>query len=150
MEGITLCVGLVVASLVLLMPPRYGLIVYLTTLLCYPSYLRIIVFGCTVSTGRFVVAALLIRCLLDEQLRRGFRWTKIDTLTVIADAVYMLILSFAVGDLPAVIKLRSGSMLDTTFAYFSVRLIISNRAVLIHFVKVTAVFLVIMALWGAF
>jgi hypothetical protein len=150
MEGITLCVGLVGVALVLIVPPRWGILVYLVTLLCYPSYLRIIVFGCTVSAGRIVVTALLIRCLLDEQLRRGFRWTKLDTLIIIADAVYMLAQSFTVGDIPAVIKVRSGIMMDTTFAYFSVRLIINNRAVLVHFVKVAAAILVVMAFLGAF
>jgi hypothetical protein len=151
MEQITLCVGLVAATLVLLLPPRWGLIVYLITLLCYPDYLRIIVFGCTVSAGRLTVAALLIRCLLDEQLRREFRWTKLDTLVIVADAVYMLALSYALGDACVDgIKLRSGSMLGTTFAYFSVRLIINNRAILVHFVKIAAVVLVVMAFLGAF
>jgi hypothetical protein len=151
MEGITLCVGLVTAALVLLIPLRYGLIVYLATLLCYPSYLRIIAFGCTVSAGRIVIAALLIRCLLDEKLRRRFQWTKLDTLIIVADVVYVLALSFA----PAVsfldsIKYRSGLMLDTTFAYFSARLIINNRAVLVNFVKAAAVILVVMAFLGVF
>jgi hypothetical protein len=151
MEEITLCVGLVAAALVLLIKPRYGLLIYLITLLCYPSYLRIVVLGCTVSTGRLVVVALLIRCLLDEQLRRGFRWTKLDTLVIVADTVYMLALSYSFGNaFIAGIKLQSGSMVDTTFAYFSVRLIINNRDVLVHFVKVAAIILVIMAFLGIF
>jgi hypothetical protein len=100
--------------------------------------------------GRFVAAALLIRCLLDGKLRQEFKWTKLDTLIVIADVVYMLVLSFAVGDIVAVIKIRSGSMLDTTFAYFSARFIINNRAVLVNFVKAAAVILVVMAFLGVF
>jgi hypothetical protein len=150
MEYITLFVGVVGVALVFMMPLRWGILVYLAALLCYPSYLRIIVFGCTVSVGRFVVMALLIRCLLDGQSLRGFRWTKLDTLIIIADAVYMVAQSFAVGDITAIIKLRSGIMVDTTFTYFSVRLIINNRAVLVHFVKVAAAILVVMAFLGAF
>jgi hypothetical protein len=150
METVTLGVGVIAAAIVLLIPLRYGLLVYLITLLYYPSYLRFIVFGCTVSVGRFVAAALLIRCLLDGKLRQEFKWTKLDTLIVIADVVYMLVLSFAVGDIVAVIKIRSGSMLDTTFAYFSARFIINNRAVLVNFVKAAAVILVVMAFLGVF
>ena len=151
MEEITLCVGLAAAVLVLLVPPRYGLLVYLIILLCYPDYLRIIPFGFTISAGRIAVTALLIRCLLDEQLRRGFQWTKLDTLIIIADAVYMLALSCNHADsFFAGIKYQSGAMLDTTFAYFSARLIINNRAVLLHFVKVAAIILVVMAFLGAF
>jgi len=151
MEAITLGIAAIAVLLILLVPPRWGLIVYLVTLLCYPDYLRIIVFGCTVSTGRLIVTALLVRCLLDEQLRQGFRWTKLDTLIIAADAVYMLTLSYAAADaFVAAIKYQSGAMLDTTFAYFSARLIINNRAVLIHFVKVAAAVLVIMAFLGAF
>jgi len=151
MEAITLGIAAIAVLLILLVPPRYGILVYLVTLLCYPDYLRITVFGCTVSAGRFIVTALLVRCLLDEQLRRGFRWTKLDTLIIIADAVYMLALSCAAADaFVAGIKYQSGAMLDTTFAYFSARLIINNRAVLVHFVKVAAVVLVIMAFLGAF
>jgi hypothetical protein len=151
MEGITLSIGLAAAVLVLLLPPRYGILVFLAVLLCYPDYLRIIVFGCTVSTGRLVVIALLIRCLLDEQLRRGFRWTKLDTLIIAANAVYMLAFGCNHADsLVAGIKYQSGVMVDTTFAYFSARLIINNRAVLIHFVKGAATILVVMALLGAY
>jgi hypothetical protein len=150
MEEITLCVGLLAAALVLLIKPRHGLLIYFITLLCYPSYLRIIVLGCTVSTGRLVVAALLIRCLLDEQLRRGFRWTKLDTLIIVADAVYMLALSYSFGNaFIAGIKLQSGTMVDTTFAYFAVRLIINNRDVLVNVVKIVSIVLVIMAFLGA-
>lgn len=151
MEGITICVGLVAAALVLLLPPRYGLLVYLIALLCYPSYLRIMVLGCEVSTGRFIAAVLLIRCLIDEQLRRGFRWTKLDTLVIVADAVYMLVLSYALGGaFIAGIKLQSGSMMDTTFAYFSVRFIINNRDVLTNAVKIVSIILVVMAFLGIF
>jgi hypothetical protein len=151
MEQITLCVGLVVATLVLLLPPRAGLVVYLITLLCYPDYLRIIVFGLTVSAGRLVGAALLIRCLLDGKLRQEFKWTKLDTLIVIADVVYVLTLSCTLsGSFFDGIKYRAGSMLDTTFAYFSARLIINNRAVLVNLVKAAAVILVVMAFLGAF
>jgi hypothetical protein len=151
MEEITLCVGLAAAALVLLLPPRYGILVFLAVLLCYPDYLRIIVFGCTVSAGRLIAMALLMRCLLDEQLRRGFRWTKLDTLIIIADAVYMLTLSCARADsFFAGIKYQAGAMVDTTFAYFSLRLIINNRAVLVSVVKMVSIVLVIMALLGAF
>jgi hypothetical protein len=149
MEEITLCVGLAAVALVLLVPPRWGILVFLVVLLCYPDYLRLIVFGCTVSAGRLVAMALLMRCLLDEQLRRGFRWTKLDTLVIAADAVYMLTLSCALGGSFAAFKYRSGVMVDTTFAYFSVRLIINNRTVIIRVVKVLSVVLVIMALLGA-
>lgn len=151
METVTLGVGVIAAAIVLLIPLRYGLLVYLITLLYYPSYLRFILFGCTISVGRFVAAALLIRCLLDGKLRHEFKWTKLDTLIVIADAVYVLALSFAptVSFLDS-IKYRSGSMLDTTFAYFSARFIINNRAVLVNFVKAAAVILVIMAFLGVF
>jgi hypothetical protein len=96
------------------------------------------------------VAALLIRCLLDEQLRRKFRWTKLDTLVIVADAVYMLALSYALGDACVDgIKGQSGAMMDTTFAYFSARLIINNRAVLVNVAKIVSIVLVIMAFLGA-
>jgi len=151
MEGITLCVGLAAAALVLLLPPRYGILVFLAVLLCYPDYLRIMVFGCTVSAGRLVVITLLTRCLLDEQLRHGFRWTKLDTLVIAADAVYMLAFCCNHADsLTAGIKYQSGAMVDTTFAYFASRLIINDRAVLVRLVKAAAIVLVIMAFLGAF
>jgi hypothetical protein len=151
MEGITLCVCLVVAALVLLMPPRWGIVVYFVTLLCYPSYLRIIVFGCEVSAGRFIAAALLIRCILDERLRRGFRWSKLDTLVIVADAVYILALSYTLGyAFIAGIKQQSGAMMDTTFVYFSVRLIINNRDVLVNVIKIVSIILVVTAFLGVF
>ena len=151
MEGITLCVGLIAAALVLLMPPRWGILVYLVILLCYPDYLRIVIAGLTISTGRIVVMALLIRGLLETKLIRNFQWTKLDILIVIADTVYVLALSCApAGSFLDSIKYRSGSMLDTTFAYFSARLIINNRAVLVNFVKAAAIILVFMAFLGAF
>ena len=150
MEAITVCVAAAAVVLILFLPPRHGFLVYLIILLCYPDYLRIIAGGLTISAGRIVVTALLMRCLLDEQLRRGFRWSRLDTLVIAADAVYILALSSAAADPLAAIKFRSGAMLDSTFAYFSVRFIINNRTVLIHVVKVAAVILVVMAFLGVF
>jgi hypothetical protein len=151
MDNITLLVGLIAASLVFFVLPRYGLLIYLVTLLCYPDYLRFIVFGCTVSTGRLVVMALLVRCLLDEQLRREFRWTKLDTLIITADVIYIIVLCCALGgSFVDGIKYQAGVMVDTTFAYFSVRLIINNRDVLVETIKVAAILLIIMAFLGAF
>jgi hypothetical protein len=151
MENVTLGIGVITAALVLFLSPRRGLLVYFLVLLCYPSYLRIVVAGCTVSAGRLVVAALLMRCLLDEQLRRGFQWTKLDTLIIIADVVYIAAMSCAAEvSVVDVIKYRSGGMMDTTFTYFAIRLIVNNMAVLVQFVKVAAVILVIMALLGGF
>jgi hypothetical protein len=151
MEGITLCVGLVAAALVLLLTPRNGLLIYLVTLLCYPSYLRIIVSGCDISTGRLVITALLIRCLLDKQLRQSFRWITLDTLIIIADAVYMLVLCCALGEsFVDGIKLRSGTMIDTTFAYFAVRFIINNRNILANVITQVNIILIIMAFLGVF
>jgi hypothetical protein len=151
MEEITLGIGVIAAALVLFLSPRRGMLVYLIVLLCYPSYLRIMVSGCTVSVGRIVVAALLMRCLLDEQLRRGFRWIRLDTLIIIADVVYLVVMSCAAGEFFIdVMKLRAGGMMDTTFAYFSMRLIINNRGVLVQFIKVATAILVVMAFLGVF
>jgi hypothetical protein len=150
MEEMTLCVGALAVALVLLLRPRYGLLVYLITILCYPEYLRIILFGFTISAGRIVVTALLIRCLLETKLTRNFRWSTLDTLIITADAVYMLALSCAIGDPSVAIKYRSGAMLDTTFAYFSARLIITNSDQLISLVKGATIVLIIMAALGIF
>jgi hypothetical protein len=150
MEAITLGIAATAVLLILLVPPRWGLIAYLISQLCYPDYLRIIVFGCTVSTGRLIATALLIRCLLDEQLRRGFRWIKLDTLIIIADIIYVLTLSCASGNKSDALKYQSGVILDTTFAYFSARLIITNTDRLISLVKSAAIVLIIMAALGIF
>lgn len=149
MEAITLGVAATAVLLVLLFSPRYGLLVYLITLLCYPDYLRIIVSGFTISAGRIVVTALLIRCLLETKLTRNFRWSTLDTLIIIADGVYILALSYA-GTGLAGIKYQSGAMLDTTFAYFSARLIITNSDQLISLVKGATIVLIIMAALGIF
>lgn len=148
MENVTLLVGLAAAAIVLVVPLRWCFLVYLVSLLYYPPYLRLMIFGCTISVGRLVIAVLLIRCLMDTRLLRNFHWIKLDTLIVVADVIYTAALLLAAGDVAAVLKQRAGIMLETTVTYFAARLIINDRASLVHFVKSVVIVLLGVAFLG--
>jgi hypothetical protein len=149
MESLTLTFAVIAVILVILMPLRWGFLVYLATILYYPDYLRIIVGGFTLSAGRIVVVVLLMRCLLDRKLRYCFRWSRLDTLVIIADLIYVIFLSISANTTSAAIKFRCGAMMDTTFAYFATRFIINNVQQVTFLVKGVVVLLIPLALLGA-
>ena len=147
MQGTTLAIGILGSILVLALRPAYALAVYVAALVWYPNYLRVSIGTIDISAGRIVVAVLLLRCLCDEQIRRKFVWSRLDTWVTLSMAVYTGIYCIT-RPLSEAIENRAGFLIDTWLAYMAVRFIVTDKAVLTSFIKVMAVVMAALAILG--
>lgn len=147
MQSTTLIVAVVGSVLALWLRPAYALAAYISTLVWYPAFLRISIGTLDISAARIVVIVLLLRCLCDSQLRSRFVWSRLDTLVTLSMVVYVGIYCVT-HPLLAAVENRGGFLMDTLFAYITVRLILTDKATLVSFVKVTSIVLVVLAILG--
>jgi hypothetical protein len=149
MQGVTLVVAVLFAALTIVLPPAYALAAYIGALLAYPYYLAVSIGTVELLVGRMVVSALLMRCLLDDDIRSKFVWCRLDTWVTlsIAVAVGMALMTY---QLPFGQRLenRAGFVMDTWFAYLAARLILTNRTRLTTVIKCVGVLLVPLAMLG--
>jgi len=148
MQGVTLAIGIVGSILVLLLRPAYALAAYFSVLVWYPDYLRVSIGTIDISAGRIVVAVLLLRCLCDDQLRRRFVWSRLDSLVAVSMAIFVGIYC-ATHPFSAALENRSGFLMDTWFSYLAARLTVNNKADVTSFAKVCGVVLAALAVLGA-
>ncbi len=149
MEGVTLTFAIIVSLLVVTLRPRYAMVAYIASLLWYPTYLAVSIGTIELPVGRIVVSALLLRCLLDDRIRSGFNWSRLDTWVALSMLAY-----FSVGLIcfvaPFSLRLegRLGFLMDTWCAYLAVRFIVTSRARLISIIKCISILLVPLAVLG--
>ena len=147
MQGVTLTIIVILSILVLTLRPHHALVVYITGLLWYPSFLAISIDTVDIIASRAVVTVLLLRCLSDEQIRRKFKITKLDKWVA-----FNLLVSIGIVLLtrPTLLSIenRGGFLLDTGFAYMIGRYIIVDRKTLISVVKCISIVLIPLAILG--
>ena len=134
MQGTTLAIALLGSVLALSLRPPYALAAYVAALVWYPDFLRVSIGTIDISVGRIVVTVLLLRCLCDDRLRRGFVWCRLDTWVVLSMVVYvgMFLLT---RPLAMAFENRAGFLMDTFLSYMVVRFIVTNKTTLVSFVK---------------
>ena len=149
MQSTTLSVALIGSILVLVLRPPYALAAYIAALVWYPDYLRISIGTIDISVGRIVITVLLLRCLCNSQLRRNFIWSRLDTWVTLSMVIYVGIFCITRPLSPA-LENQGGFLMDTWLAYITVRLIVTDKAALISFIKATSVPLAALAILGIF
>jgi hypothetical protein len=149
MQGVTLIFALIACLLVITLRPQYALAAYITALLWYPSFLAVSVGTVDIVVGRFVVMVLLIRCILDDELRSKFVWSRLDTFVTISAAV-SVVTYFINQDKPVMVTVesRGGHLMDTWCAYLAARFIITDRTRLVSLIKCISIVLVPLAALG--
>ena len=147
MQGVTLAIGILGSILALLLRPAYALATYFAVLVWYPYYLRISIGTIDISASRIVVIVLLLRCLCDKRILRKFTWSRFDTLVALSMVVYVGIYCIT-RPLSTALENRSGFIMDTWFAYITVRLIVTDRETLMSFVKIASLVLAALAILG--
>jgi hypothetical protein len=149
MQGVTLTFALVLSVLVVALRPKYAFVVYLISLLWYPSYLAVSIGTIDILVGRFVVAVLLMRCFFDDNIRRKFIWNRLDTLVTLSMVVYVgAYLITQVVPIAETLEGRAGFLMDTWCAYLAARFIVTDRSKLISIIKCVSVALVPLAILG--
>jgi hypothetical protein len=149
MQGVTLTVALILSLLVIVLRPKYAFVTYIIGLLWYPAYLAVSIGTIDILVGRFVVAVLLLRCFVDDGIRRKFTWNRLDTLVTLSMVVYVgAYLITQVESLSSTIEGRGGFLMDTWCAYLAARFIVTDRAKLISIIKCISVALIPLAILG--
>lgn len=149
MESVTLTVAIIFTVLVVVVRPAYALAAYITALLCYPAYLAVSIGTIDILVGRFVVAALLLRCLFDDEIRSKFVWSRMDTLVGLSMIVFVIPYFLTIKDpVLSIVENRGGFLMDTWCAYLAARFIVTDRPKLVSIVKCVSVVLVPLAILG--
>ncbi len=147
MQGITLAIGLFGAALALFLRPAYALGTLFACVVWYPDYLRVQLGTLDISVGRIVVTVLLLRCLLNDSLRSRFRWSRLDKVVGFS-VVVSTVMFCATRDFVPALENRGGFLMDAWFTYMCARLILTDRRAVTTFIKIVAIILAPLALWG--
>lgn len=127
MEGLTFTIGILVSIAVFFVQPVHGLILYLASLIWYPSYLTVSVGTIDFTVCRIVVVAMLFRLLLQDDAVRSFRLILLDKLVVLYFAAELVAGMMTATSVMAMGENRGGAMFDMVLPYFAVRLAIRTR-----------------------
>lgn len=148
MENLTLLFAVVFCGLVLVLKPVNALGVYFASLVWYPNYLMVSIGTIDISLGRFVVAVLLLRCLIDPRITlHRPSWCRLDTFVVLSMAAYTIPI-FLTHPLEQAVENRAGFLMDTFLAYCVVRFIVTDYSKLVKIIKIVAIILVPLAVIG--
>ena len=150
MQSVTLTVAIIFATLTLALPPAYALAAYIAALLWYPYYLAVSLGSFDLLMGRMVVSVLLLRCVLDNNIRSKFVWCRLDTWVSLCILVCVTV-GLIYFELPFSQRLinRGGFVMDTWCAYLACRFILINWTRLVTVIKSVSILLVPLAILGA-
>ncbi len=127
MEAATLIIGVIVSIIVFLVPPVYGLIVYLATVAWYPSYLAISIGTIDLTARRIAILAIFVKLFLQTDLPNRFKFIWLDKLIIIYFGAEILAGATTAQSLTAFLENRGGAVFDMVLPYFAVRMIIKNK-----------------------
>lgn len=127
MEALTFAIAIVVSIAVFFVQPVYGLILYLASLIWYPSYLAVSVGTIDFTVCRIIIIAILFRLLLLEDTVRSFRFILLDKLVVLYFAAELVAGTMTATSVMAMVENRGGAMFDMVLPYFAVRLALRTR-----------------------
>jgi len=149
MEGVTLTIAAIASTLVFLLSPIYGLIVYLVVLAYYPSYLTVKVGTLDFSVTRIVILAIYANLLLRSNLIRHFKLSLLDRLIIIY-FVAQFVAGLLTTDPIRLLENRSGAAFDALLPYFVMRMIIRNKKDYLVLLKVMLVIAAPLAIVGLY
>jgi len=126
MEGVTLAVAAVAAVMVMAVPRRHTMVVYLAALVWYPAYLSVPVGTVDFTVSRIVILVVLAKILLAGGAAGRFRWNWVDRLVLIAAGVEC-VAGLLTSESTVLLENRAGAAFDTVLVYFAVRLSVGGR-----------------------
>jgi hypothetical protein len=127
MEGVTLGIALTASVLAFLLPPVYGLVVYVAAFAWYPPYLSVDLASLNFTVRRIVIMAVFLKLFLLTDLPGKFKFILLDKLVIIYFIAILMAGVTTAESFAALLVNQSGQMFDTILPYFAVRLILQNR-----------------------
>ncbi len=149
-EMATLFIGAVAVVMVFLLPPLRGLVVYITVLAWYPSFLSVPIGTIDITVTRMVMFALFIKLFLQSGLTRQFRFEVVDKLIILYFVAQIVAGATTSDSFGQFLENRAGATFDMVLPYFAVRLIVRHKQQYLSLLKailVIAVPLAAVGLW---
>ncbi len=148
MEAITLVIAAMVSVLVLILPPIYGLIIYVAALAWYPPYLAVPVGTVDFTLCRIVILAIFAKLFLQTDLPNQFKFIWLDKIIIIYFAAQILAGATTTRSLMAFLENRAGAVFDMVLPYFAVRMVVRNRQQYLFLLKAILVIAAPLAIVG--
>jgi hypothetical protein len=150
MTGVTLVVALVTCALIFFLKPIQALIVYVSVLVWYPSYLSVPIGTVDFTVHRIVILFLFGKLYLGTRLPSRFKFVWLDKLLIIYFVAQCLAGAISTVSLASFLENRAGRVFDTILPYFAVRLIMTDRQKYLLFLKSILVIAVPLATVGLY
>lgn len=149
MQSVTLLIAVVLSALVLFLPLRMALILYVAGLAWYPTYITMKMGSLDWSIPRFVILAIFLKIMLAAGTRPKFRWITLDYL-VIAGSVSAVVAHIVTIPEGGFWEFHAGAQFDTLLVYFMVRLLMTSREEYLTLLKGLLIIAAPLAILGAY
>ncbi len=147
MQQLTIAVAAAGVVLVMCLRPAQGFLVYIASVMFYPSMLAVPVGTIDLTVGRIVIAALLARAFLSLKGGKAGRLNILDILVVLLFAWGTFALMITEGS-TAALENRAGVFMDTVLVYLAARLTLTRKADFIAAAKALCLMILINAALG--
>jgi hypothetical protein len=127
MTGVTLLIAIAASTLIIFLPPVYGLLVYVATFAYYPTYLSVQLGTIDFTARRIAILAIYTKLFLQSDLPGRFKFIWLDKLVIIYFAAQLLAGATTAASVSALLENRAGAAFDMVLPYFAVRMIVRNR-----------------------
>lgn len=149
MQAITLFISAIGSLFVLILKPPKAFAVFVAVLLFYPMFLTVQLGTLDFKAARIVSMVLLLRCLLNPDLRKRFKWNNLDRWVVFGMAVSLVISLVAIkASKMQILERWSGGVVDTFFTYMVARFCTTDRRSLVSSIKAIAIIFVPLVFLG--
>ncbi|MHC4571330.1 MAG: O-antigen ligase family protein [Planctomycetota bacterium] len=127
MEAVTLLIAITASFIALTVQPIYSLIIYITALAWYPSYLTVSVGTIDFTVCRIVILAIFANLFLQTKLPKQFKFIWLDKLVVLYFLGQIVAGAFTSQALTDFLENRAGAVFDMVLPYFGIRMIVTNK-----------------------
>lgn len=149
MQGITIVIALISATLILLNNNKKWIIIYVALLAYYPDYLTLKLGTVDFTVSRVIMIFMFALILFKKDIVNNFKWILLDKLVIIA-FIGQIISSIPTTPFSIWFENRAGAMFDTIMPYFLVRLTITEWKSYITFLKSLLLIMAPIALLGVY
>ena len=148
MQGVTLSIALAASAVVFVIPVKYWLVVYMATLVWYPSYLTFKIATVDFTAARIVMLAIYANLFLQTHLPKQLRSIWLDKLIIVYFLCQIVAGIFTTSSVMAFLENRAGAVFDMVLPYFAVRMIVRSKKEYLTLLKSILIIAVPLAVVG--
>lgn len=123
----TLVVAIVLSILVLFLSPIYALIIYITTLVWYPDFLRVQLGTIDFSVCRIVIFVIFVNMVMRKDVLSRFKLIWLDKLVIVYFLLQVIVGAMTTVSIPLILENRAGVAFDKLLPYFVVRFAVTSK-----------------------